>query len=136
MLQFKWDLALFFLVRLQNRYKIGAYIMSEEKDIEKIGKLTEKRKSDKIAKYLDKNDVEVVKAAITALGSIQDETSVNLLSKLIENSNPEIRKAALVAFGNGGTEYAKTLIQHRAAVESDPQVQEVAKSILRDYKIK
>ncbi|WP_167958093.1 HEAT repeat domain-containing protein [Anaerosporobacter faecicola] len=110
--------------------------MSEEKDVEKIRKLTEKRKSDKVAKYLDKNDVEVVKAAITGLGSIQDETSVNLLSKLIENANPEIRKAALVAFGNGGTEYAKTLIQHRAVVESDLQVQEVAKSILRDYKLK
>lgn len=110
--------------------------MSAEKDIEKIQKLVEKGKSEKIEKYLKDKDKDVVKAAITGLGQIQDETAVNLLSKLIEDQDPDIRKTAVVAFSQSGSEYSKTFIQHLAAVEKDDSVKEVIMQTLQKYKFK
>lgn len=109
--------------------------MSEEREVTKIEKLTAKRKSDKIEKYLNDKDIEVVKAAIHGLGEIQDEDSVNSLSKLIEDENPEIRKAAIVAFAKGNTEYAKTLLQHLVATEKVDEVKEVARQALHNMNI-
>lgn len=110
--------------------------MSENKDILKIQKLSEKRKSDKIGRYLTSGDIDVVKAAINALGVLQDETSVNLLSPLIEDNNPEIRKAAAIAFANGGTEYAKTLLQHQLTKEKDENVKEVIRQSIHGIKFR
>ncbi|MDD5935464.1 MAG: HEAT repeat domain-containing protein [Clostridiales bacterium] len=110
--------------------------MSEEKDISKIEKLTEKRRADKIEKYLDDKDFSVVKAAIQALGKIQDETSVNLLSKLIEDDNPEVRKVAIVAFASGNTEYAKTFLQHLIVTEKLEEVKEVARTAVHNMRIR
>lgn len=110
--------------------------MGEEKDITKIEKLTEKRKSDKIEKYLDDKDFEVVKAAINALGKIQDETSVNILSKLIEDRNPEVRKVAIVAFASGNTEYAKTFLQHLLVTEKLEEVKAVAREAILNMKLR
>ena len=51
--------------------------------IDKIQKLAEKRKSDKIIKYLDSADAEVVVAALKALSDIKDEDSVNSIAGMI-----------------------------------------------------
>lgn len=108
--------------------------MGADRSIEKIQKLTEKKKSEKIEKFLNDKDIEVVKAAIVGLGMIQDETSVNLLSKLIDHEDPEIRKTAIVAFAKNKTEYSRTFIQHRLSKEADAGVKEVASKTLREYK--
>lgn len=107
--------------------------MSVEGTIAKIEKLVEKGHSDKIAKYLGNKDVEVYKAAVEGLGKLQDETSVNLLSKLIDDPNPEIRKVAIVAFAKGGTQYAKTFLQHMLTKEKDTGVLEVLKQAVYNY---
>ncbi len=114
----------------------GVTSMGEERDITKIEKLTEKRKSDKIEKYIHDKDFEVVKAAINALGKIQDETSVNILSKLIEDKDPEVRKVAIVAFASGNTEYAKTFLQHLLVKEKLEDVKEVAKAAILNMKLR
>lgn len=109
--------------------------MSEEKTVEKIQKLVEGRRSDKVEKFLKDKNLEVVKAAIMAFGDIKDEVSNNHLSKLLDDPNPEIRKTAIVAFAKGGSEYAKTFIQHRLTKETDPDVKEVCSKTLREYKV-
>ena len=108
--------------------------MSEERDIEKIQKLSAKGKTEKIEKYLKDKNIVVVKAAIAALGESKDEASRNILSKLIDNESPEIRKAAIIAFGKGKSEYAKAFIQHLFATEKDEQVKEVAMKVLNEFK--
>lgn len=110
--------------------------MSGEREISKIEKLAEKKKSDKIEKYLNDKDIEVVKAAIAALGRIQDEKADNLLSGLIDDQDPEVRKAAIKAFASIGSEYAKTLLQHLVATETNAEVKEVAVEVLHNFKKK
>lgn len=109
--------------------------MSEDAAINKIMKLTAKKKSEKVVKYLKDKDVEVVKAAIAGLGQIKDETSVNQLAKLIEDQNPEIQKAAIVAFAGVGSEYAKSLLQHLITKVTNQDVKEVAMQEVRNFKI-
>lgn len=108
--------------------------MSEERDLEKIQKLLAKGKTEKIGKYLNDKNIEVVKAAIAALGESKDEASTNLLSKLIDHQDPEIKKVAIVAFGKSGSEYSRTLIRHLVATEKDEQVKEVAMKVLNEFK--
>jgi HEAT repeat protein len=110
--------------------------MGEEKVFEKIKKLTEKRKTEKVEQFLHDKDIEVVKAAIAGLGIIQDEKSFNLLSKLIDNENPEIRKAAIIAFANTGTGQARSFLQLLLSKETDASVKEVASKALREFKTK
>ena len=90
--------------------------------IKKIEKYEEKRKTDKIAKYISSADDEVACAAIAALGRIGDEVSINSVTALIDHENLAIRKAAISAIGDIGTEYSKTLLQHRLTTEQDADV--------------
>ncbi|MGB8454444.1 MAG: HEAT repeat domain-containing protein [Anaerocolumna sp.] len=110
--------------------------MNEERVVEKIRKLTEKRKTEKVEQFLHNKDIEVVKAAIAGLGIIQDEMAFNLLSKLIDHENPEIKKAAIVAFANTGTAQAKTFLQFLLSKETDISVKEVASKALQGFKVK
>ena len=89
-------------------------------------KLAEKRKSDKIIKYLDSADAEVVVAALKALSDIKDEDSVNSIAGMIDNENDEIRKEAACALGEIGSEYAKTYLQHRMTTEKNEEVKTVS----------
>lgn len=96
--------------------------MEHAHTIDKIQKLAEKRKSDKIIKYLDSADAEVVVAALKALSDIKDEDSVNSIAGMIDNENDEIRKEAACALGEIGSEYAKTYLQHRMTTEKNEEV--------------
>ena len=96
--------------------------MDNTKTIEKINKLAEKKKSAKIIKFLDANEVDVIIAAMDALGTIRDEDSVNSIAHLIDHEDPKVRCAAANCLGQIGTEYCKTYLQHRAASESDATV--------------
>lgn len=96
--------------------------MDNARTIEKIQKLAEKRKSDKVIKYLDSKEEEVVLAALKALSEICDEDSVNRIASLIDSDDAVIRVAAAKALGTMGTEYAKTYLQHRMSSEKDETV--------------
>lgn len=96
--------------------------MDNTRTIEKIKKLESKKKTNKVIKFLDSKDVEVVEAAMKALGTIKDEDSVNTVAHMIDSSDPAIRIAAAGCLGEIGTEYCKTYLQHRAHNESDENV--------------
>lgn len=98
---------------------------------EKIQKLTEKRKSAKIIKYLDSNDKEIVIAALHGLSQIGDEDSRNVISKLIDSEEPKIRIEAAKALGNQGGEYAKSYLQHRMSKEKDSEVKQAIMDSLK-----
>lgn len=96
--------------------------MDNAHTIEKINKLAEKRKSDKVIKFLNSKEEEVVFAALKALSEIRDEDSVNTVAHMIDHEDPVIRREAAKALGGIGSEYAKTYLQHRMATESDEAV--------------
>lgn len=104
--------------------------MDNARTIEKIQKFTEKRKSDKVIKFLSSSDSEVVIAALNALSQIHDEDSVNSISGMIDNPDPRIRMGAANALGSLGTEYAKTYLQHRMTTEQDEEVKKAISEAL------
>lgn len=93
--------------------------MDNTRTITKIAKLAEKKKSDKIIKFLSSSDTEIIKAALNALCEIHDEDSVNSIAAMIDNPEAEIRALAAKALGGIGTEYAKTYLMHRMTTETD-----------------
>ena len=76
--------------------------MDNAHTIEKINKLAEKRKSDKVIKFLNSKEEEVVLAALKALSEIRDEDSVNTVAHMIDHEDPVIRREAAKALGGTG----------------------------------
>lgn len=107
--------------------------MSAEKDVKKIEKLLEKKKSEKIIDYLNSKDAEVAAAAFQALGQIGGEAATNALAAKLDDPSPVVRSNAVKAFGNLHTEYAKSLLQHQIAKESDEGVKEDIRTTLLTY---
>jgi|GEM_PF-650450 len=66
-------------------------------NLKKIEKLTSKRKSEALAKFLTNKDMHVRVAAVTGLGTSGGETAFNNLTPLLRDSNPPIRAAAATA---------------------------------------
>ena len=62
--------------------------MDTNRTVEKIQKLVEKKKSDKIIKYLGASETEVVVAALEGLSEVKDEESVNSIASMIDNAAP------------------------------------------------
>ena len=106
--------------------------MDNAHTIEKIHKFAEKKKSDKIIKFLSSSETEVVVAALDALSEIRDEDSVNSIAGMIDNGDPQIRMEAAKALGNLGTEYAKTYLQHRMTAEKDETVKKAIMDALHN----
>ncbi len=106
--------------------------MDNSRTLQKIKKLEEKRKSAKVIKFLNSKDLEIVKAAMEALGNIKDEDSVNTVAHSIDHDNPEIRSAAALCLGKMGTEYCKTYLLHRSGKETDATVKESISIALRE----
>ncbi len=70
--------------------------------IEKIGKLAEKGKAEKIVAFVRDKDKQVSLAAITALGKMADnEDAKNTLVSMVENEDADIRRAAVTSLGGG-----------------------------------
>lgn len=104
--------------------------MDNQRTIEKIQKLTEKGKSDKVIKFLDNDSSEVVIAALNALSQIKDEDSVNSIAHMIDAEDASVRAEAAKALGSIGTEYAKTYLMHRMSSEKDETVLAAIKDAL------
>lgn len=106
--------------------------MDNAGNLKKIEKLEAKRKSDKIAKYLESNDAETVAAALEAMGRIGDEVSINCVTSRIDNPDVTIRKAAIKATGAIATEYSKTILQHRITKETDEEIKALILDMVRN----
>lgn len=96
--------------------------MDATRAIAKIQKLTEKKKTDKILKFLKTDDIDVIIAVLDALSKIEDESSVNTIAHMIDSPEPRIRCATAKALGVIGTEYAKTYLSLRLSKETDETV--------------
>lgn len=98
--------------------------------MDKIEKLAQKGKSDKLAKYVGSKDKNVSLAAIRALGSCDDETSFNTLTGLIIAEDPDVRIAALEGLGKIGKSASFTHISNYVNRESDPRVKKAMQDAL------
>lgn len=106
---------------------------SNEGTLKKIEKLESKRKVDKILKFLDDSDDEIVIAAMGALSRIADEDSVNSVAHMIDSASPAVRKGAAEALSTIGTSYAKTYLQHRMVQEKDADVKAAILAALQNF---
>lgn len=108
--------------------------MNEQKELAKIAKLAEKKKSGGIIKLMDKADGEVLVAALEALGKIGDEDSCNRITHCLDHSDGKVRIAACKAALSIGTEYMKTRVRHQMAVEGDSAVKQEIQNALNSTK--
>lgn len=65
--------------------------MNDQKEIEKIKKLTEKKKTAPIIKMMGKADSDVLVVALDALGKIGDEDSFNMITHYLEHEDAKVR---------------------------------------------
>ena len=92
------------------------------KDLEKIKKYGEKKKSAKLMKYLNSKDSEIRIAAMRALGACGDETGYNTLVNMMNDPNPEVRVAAATGLGETKKDSAFTHLSHHINTEKDEKV--------------
>ena len=71
--------------------------MSDQKEVAKIEKFVEKRKSAPIIKLMGKADSDVLVAALEGLGKIADEDSFNQITHYLEHEDAKVRVAACKA---------------------------------------
>lgn len=95
--------------------------MSEQKTIEKITKMKERKKSGGIIKLMSSKhaDAETVCAALEALAEIGDEDSVNEITHYLDHPDSNIRITACRSAIRIGTEYMKTRVRYQLSAEKD-----------------
>ncbi len=91
--------------------------------IDKVNKLVEKGKTDKLASLAQDRDKEVRLAAIEGLGRVPlTEDSQNILVRMIDDPDPEIRRAIVTSLGLSGDSYVETHLRLRLSQEKDASV--------------
>ncbi|MBR3107451.1 MAG: HEAT repeat domain-containing protein [Clostridia bacterium] len=100
------------------------------KHTEKINKLAEKKKTGKIAGYLNDKDLETRIDAIRALGRCGGEEAINRLMTQMASHNPQERIEVAKALGECGPDAAFYQLSHYAAQETDAAVKEAMKEAM------
>lgn len=108
--------------------------MSDQKEVAKIEKSVEKRKSAPIIKLMGKADSDVLVAALEGLGKIADEDSFNQITHYLEHEDAKVRVAACKAALVVNTEYMKTRVRHQLMVESDADAKKQIQDALNSSK--
>ncbi|MCD8131856.1 MAG: HEAT repeat domain-containing protein [Lachnospiraceae bacterium] len=91
--------------------------------IDKVNKLVEKGKTDKLLALVYDKDKEVRLAAIKGLRSVPEtEDSVNTLVAMINDTDTEIRKEVIISLGYTQDSYVETQLRHRLVAENDDSV--------------
>lgn len=104
--------------------------MNDQKEIDKLSKLVEKRKSGTIIKMMGKADAAVLVQALDALGKIGDEDSCNMITHYMEHEDNDVRTAACKAAMVIGTEYMRTRVRRQMSVEKDEGVKKALQDAL------
>ncbi len=92
---------------------------------DKINKLTEKGKTDKLAALAKDKDREVRLAAIEGLQKTPEtEASLNTLIGMLDDSDAEIRKAVVTTLGYSRGSYVETHLHYCLSHEKDESVLE------------
>lgn len=108
--------------------------MNDQKEIEKIKKLTEKKKTAPVIKMMGKADSDVLVVALDALGKIGDEDSFNMITHYLEHEDAKVRVAACKAALVIDTEYMKTRVRHQLMVETDPEAKKQMQEAMNSSK--
>ncbi len=93
-------------------------------NIAKIEKLAQKKKSDKLIKFLNSKDKEERIAAINALGKVNDEDSYNKLIALLSSQDTDERIAAAISLGQTSKDSAITHMNYHISKQTDAKVKE------------
>ena len=100
------------------------------KEIEKINKLAEKKKGDRLMKYLSSRDSSIKIAAMKALGKCDGEKGFNTLINALEDSDPLVRKAAAEGLGETKKDVAFTHLAYHFEKELDENVKKAMKNAM------
>lgn len=99
--------------------------------IDKVNKLVEKGKTEKIVALVHDKDKEVRLAAIEGLRSVPEtEDSVNALVAMINDTDTEIRREVIISLGYTQDSYVETQLRHRLTAENDDSIKEVIRESL------
>ena len=85
------------------------------KHADKLNKLAEKNKADKIISYLNSRDKETRIDAMRALGQCGGEEAVNHLTTLLITPDPDERAEVVRALGSCGTSATFSFLSHYAS---------------------
>jgi HEAT repeat protein len=101
-----------------------------ESKTEKINKLVEKKKAEKIIPFLNDRDGAVALAAIAGLGKAGGDDAYNALIPLLRSNNAAARAAAAQALGELGASQGRTHLSYHLAQEKDEKVREAIRGAL------
>ena len=87
---------------------------------EKIQKLVEKGKVDKIIKLTEDREEDTRAAAFEALGNFTTELACEALQNAIRDESPKIRMAVAKAFQKVGSDHVSEALRHQMLAETDP----------------
>lgn len=93
-------------------------------NLKKIEKLTSRKKSEALAKFLTSKDAQVRVAAINGLGESGGESAFNNLTPLLRDGNPLIRAAVATALRALEDPRAVAFISNSLKEEKDPATKE------------
>ena len=102
--------------------------MGNERHIEKIKALAEKKKIDKVLKYATHKDAELRVAAANALGTLPADESYNQLVLMTRDEELSVRKAAVVALGVMGRKAGADHVRHVMTHDTDAELIELCKT--------
>lgn len=103
--------------------------------LNKIPKLVEKNKAEKLEALLKSKDMEVVLAAIDGLGQCTGDTAFNALVPLILSPDPQVRVHAVKALGVMGLPKSRTFLLHRKESEKEPEVLSAIEEALKKISV-
>ena len=102
-------------------------------NLKKIEKLTSKKNSEALAKFLTNKDVQVRVAAVRGLGASGGEFAFNNLTPLLRDGNPPIRAAAATALRALEDPRAVSFINYSLKEEKDPAAKEAMSRALSAF---
>lgn len=97
---------------------------------DKIEKLAQKKKTDKIIPYTKSKDKNIRLAAIQALGISGGDEGFNRLTQLLSSADADERAAASAALGTLGRPQARSFLSYYIEREKDVRVQESMKNAM------
>lgn len=98
--------------------------------LEKIQKLGEKGKANKLFGFLTSKKTDERTAAVKALGGIKSEDSFNKLIIMLEDPEFEVRKQAVAALGEQANPKAMEFLRHAMKRENNDEFSDVARKAM------
>lgn len=104
--------------------------------LNKIPKMVEKNQTEKLAGLLKDKKMDVVLAAIDALGQCTGDVAFNALVPLILSPDTQVRIHAIDALGAMGEPKARTFLLHKRDSEKDPAVLSAIETALKKISVR